>query len=233
MRSSSPLLERQECAGAGVHDAISAIIAEKEGFDFLWLSSFALSAAIGLPDVGLINVEDVLSLVRPLERVTRLPLVVDLDAGHGVPLQTNLVVEKLVRAGVAAVCIEDNPAEKRCSLYDEYDRTLAPVEVHEVRIRAARTAVDARGSNCAVIARTEALVAGLGVDECLRRAAAYADAGADAVFVQSVSSSPDELMEFLKLWNSRTPVFLAPTRYPDLSRSAFFAAGATHVIYAN
>jgi len=239
------LLREQAQTGIGVHDALSAILAGKEAFDFLWVSSFALSAVAGLPDVGLLNPDDILSAVRVLNRATKLPLVVDLDSGHGTPLQTHFMVDSLVKAGVSAVCIEDNPSEKRSSLYDGYKRALVPIPVHQTRIRAARLAIDnidsvdnqrgqpGRHGSCAVIARTEALVAGEGLSAALRRAEAYVESGADAVFVQCVAPTAEELFGFLHEWNRRTPVFLAPTRYPDTPRDKFHSAGASHVIYAN
>jgi phosphoenolpyruvate phosphomutase len=227
------LLRERTQTGIGVHDALSAILATKEAFDFLWVSSFALSAVAGLPDLGLLNRDDMLTAVRVLGRATTLPLVIDLDSGYGTPLQTHFMVNSLLASGVSAVCIEDNPVEKRSSLYDGYERVLVPIPVHEARIRAARIAIDTRGADCAVIARTEALVAGEGLAAALRRAEAYVGAGADAVFVQCVAPTAEELFGFLEAWHRRTPVFLAPTRYPDTPRAKFHGAGATHVIYAN
>ena len=81
-------------------------------------------------------------------------------------------------------------------------------------MRAARAGVTQARSTCRIIARTEALVAGLGVTEALRRATAYADAGADAVFIQSVDSTGKEVLTFGREWKRRTPIFIAPTRMP-------------------
>lgn len=232
-KRASELLETGTQTGAGVHDALSAILAAKAGYQFLWVSSFALSATAGMPDVGLITPDDLRSTVRVLGRASDLPLVVDLEAGHGTPLQTYSVVTSLAQLGVRAVCIEDNPLEKRCSLYDDYDRSLVSIPEHQARIRAAKAAIDAAGADCAVIARTEALVAGEGVERALERAGAYVDTGADGVFVQATAPAPDDLFRFLEQWERRTAVFLAPTRYPRVAKTDFFAAGASHVIYAN
>src|SRR6267142_1793859 len=111
--------------GAGVYDGMSALIAAKWKFEFLWVSSFSCSAASGLPDVGIIGPDEILATVRTIRRLTQLPIVVDLDAGYGDPLKVFHVVEAMVRAGAAAVCIEDNPVSKRCSLYPGHRRELA------------------------------------------------------------------------------------------------------------
>jgi phosphoenolpyruvate phosphomutase len=163
----------------------------------------------------------------------KLPIVVDLDSGYGDPVKAFHVVEAMARAGAAALCIEDNPVSKRCSLYDGYDRLLVTAEEHIARLRAARAGVDEARSSCRIIARTEALVAGLGVEEALRRVTAYADAGADAVFVQSLDKSGREVLSFAREWQRRTPVFIAPTRLPQITKKEFFTAGISHLMFAN
>src|ERR1019366_7028258 len=130
-------------------------------------------------------------------------------------------------------CIEDNPLSKRCSLYDGYDRDLVSIEEHIARLRAARSGVTAAGATSRIIARTEALVAGNGVKEALRRATAYVDAGADAVFIQSLDATGNEVLTFGREWKRRTPIFIAPTRMPQLNKRDFFAAGISHTMFAN
>ena len=172
-------------------------------------------------------------MVRLVRRNSSLPIVVDMDAGYGDPLKIYHVVKEMVRAGASAVCIEDNPISKRCSLYDGYERTLVTAEEHMARIRAAKAAVSEIDGYCWVVARTEAFLACMGVDEALRRATAYADAGADAVFVQSVDGTGTEILEFCRGWQKRTPVFLAPTRISHIPKTELFNAGASHIIHAN
>jgi phosphoenolpyruvate phosphomutase len=219
--------------GIGVYDGLSALLAEKGKFDFAWVSSFCCSAALGIPDAGIVGPEEILSVVRCVRRSIVLPIVVDLDSGYGDAVKVFHVVEAMARAGAAALCIEDNPASKRCSLYDRDERLLASPEEHIMRLRAARAAIDALGADCRIIARTEALVAGMGLPEALRRAEAYAHAGADAVFVQSLDSSGHEVLEFGRAWMGRTPVVIAPTRLPHITRTQFKAAGISHHIFAN
>ncbi len=197
--------------GVGVYDGMSALLAEKWNFDFMWVSSFCCSATAGLPDAGLISPEDILNIVRCVRRCVQLPIVVDLDSGYGDAVKVCHVVEAMATAGAAALCIEDNPLSKRCSLYDGYDRVLVSTEEHIARLRAAKVGVTRAASKCRIIARTEALVAGMGVAEALRRATAYVDAGADAVFIQSLDATGDEVLSFGRQWQRRTPLFIAPT----------------------
>jgi phosphoenolpyruvate phosphomutase len=219
--------------GAGVYDGLSALLAAKWKFDFVWVSSFCCSAAAGLPDVGIIGADEILSVIRCVKRSIQLPIVVDIDAGYGDAVKAFHVVEAMARAGAAALCIEDNPISKRCSLYDGYERELVSIEEHSGRLRAARAGVEAAHSDCRIIARTEAMVAGMGVPEALKRAAAYVDAGAHGVFVQSLDATGEEVLSFAKKWNRRTPLFIAPTRLPNITKKDFESAGVSHSIFAN
>jgi phosphoenolpyruvate phosphomutase len=227
------LFSGQPQVGVGVYDGLSALLAEKWQFDFVWISSFCCSAAVGLPDAGIVGPEDILNVVRCVRRSIHLPIVVDLDSGYGDAVKAFHVVEAMARAGAAALCIEDNPVSKRCSLYDGYDRRLVSVEEQIARLRAARAGVTAANSNCRVIARTEALVAGMGVKEALRRTTAYVDAGADAVFIQSLDATGNDVLTFAREWKRRTPIFIAPTRMPHVTKKEFFAAGISHTMFAN
>ncbi|MDB6110246.1 MAG: Phosphoenolpyruvate phosphomutase [Pedosphaera sp.] len=227
------LFDGHSKVGVGVYDGLSALLAAKWHFDFVWVSSFCCSAAAGLSDVGIIGPDEILTVIRCVHRSVSLPIVVDIDSGYGDPVKAFHVVEAMARAGAAALCIEDNPISKRCSLYAGYDRELVSVDEHVARLRAVRAGVSKAGSTCRVIARTEALVAGLGVKEALRRATAYADAGADAVFIQSLDATGSEVLTFGREWRRRTPLFIAPTRLPKITKKEFFAAGISHAIFAN
>ncbi|NKQ58218.1 hypothetical protein HFP15_35740 [Amycolatopsis sp. K13G38] len=217
--------------GLGVYDGLSTLVAEKVDIDFLWLSSFCVSASLGRPDSGVLDASEMATLVRTVATTTHFPVVVDMDSGYGDALKVSLATRMIAQSGASAVCIEDNPLVKRSSLYQIDDRALASPEEHEERIRAARRGLV---GGCRLIARTEALVAGLGVGEALDRANRYVDAGAEAVFVQA--TKPDdgqELLEFARKWARRTPVFIAPTRYPALGAEDYAAVGITHWIFAN
>jgi len=229
----SRLFSGKPQVGVGIYDGLSALLAEKWNFDFIWVSSFCCSASAGLPDAGIISSEDILAVIKVAQRSISLPIVVDIDSGYGDAVKAFHVADAMARAGAAALCIEDNPLSKRCSLYDGYDRVLISVEEHIARLRAVRAGVANAGSACRIIARTEALVAGMGVKEALRRATAYADAGADAVFIQSLDATGKEVLSFGHAWRRRTPLFIAPTRLPHVTKKEFVAAGISHTIFAN
>jgi phosphoenolpyruvate phosphomutase len=135
------------------------------------------------------------------------------------------------RAGVAAICIEDNVYPKRCSFYAGVRRELIPIEEHCSKIRAAKAAQIF--PEFMIIARTEALIAGWGQEEALKRAQAYADAGADAVLIHSKSKTFDELRTLYRTWSGRVPLVIVPTIFDQTSAAEMEEAGAKIIIYAN
>ncbi|ABD10909.1 hypothetical protein ThrDRAFT_02016 [Frankia casuarinae] len=170
------------------------------------------------------------SVVRTVARTTRHPVVVDMESGYGGPRKVDLAARTISQAGASAVCIEDNTLDKWSILYPG-ERDLASVEEQEKCLRATRRGLE---PSCFLIARTEALVAGHGVAEALNRANRYVDAGADAVFVQATRpDGGEELLEFGRGWDRRTPVFIAPTCYPALGAEEYARSGITHWIFAN
>lgn len=218
--------------GYGVFDGLTARLASDAGPDFLWLSSFCVSAVRGHPDNGILDAGDMAEAVRMVTTHSTLPLLVDMDSGYGGPEKVAATVRQMARSGAAAVCIEDNPLAKHCSLYDVGRRHLAKIDEHAGRIRAARAG--AAGSACQVVARTEALVGGFGIAEAMTRAAAYVEAGADGVFVQATAADGGaELLAFAQAWDRCTPLFIAPTCYPSLTRQQLADAGVSHNIFAN
>lgn len=142
MQATDMLLDGREQTGVGIYDVFSARLACQYKFDFLWVSSFAVSASLGYPDIGLIDPSDMLSIVRALKEFATVPIVVDLDAGYGDPIKLFHVAKLMAKAGAAAICIEDNVVSKRCSLYDGYERSLASAEELSVKIKACKHAFD-------------------------------------------------------------------------------------------
>src|SRR5262249_49666648 len=139
------------------------------------------------------------------------------------------------RAGAAGICIEDNEFPKRCSFYAGVRRDLVPAEEHARKIEAACSA--RRSPDFAIIARTEALIAGLGLDEAMHRARAYADAGADAILVHSKEPDFSELRRFSERWRLPAglpaPLVAVPTPSPDGGLEDLAAAGFHMAIFAN
>jgi phosphoenolpyruvate phosphomutase len=227
-----PLLERSRVAlAAGAHDALSAKLAQEAGFDAVWASGFGISAVQAVPDANILTLTEMLDAVRRMADAVDIPVIADCDNGYGNAINVIRTVAEFERAGAAGICIEDNEFPKRCSFYAGVRRDLVATEEHARKIEAAVSARRDRGF--VVIARTEALICGLGIDEALERATAYAAAGADAVLVHSKQKDFAELARFAERWDRRTPLVAVPTTYPDVSQQELQAAGFRMAIFAN
>lgn len=214
----------------GAHNGISAKLVERNGFDAIWASSFEISASWGLPDASILTMTEFLETARAMNEVVELPIIADCDSGFGDPTIVAHMVRKYEAAGIAAVCIEDKPFPKRNSFAGGEHQKLESIPEFVEKIRAG---CEARKKDMVFVARTEALIAGFGVDEALERAHAYAEAGADVVLVHSKSRSPAQVFEFARRWQGRTPVIAIPTTYYQTTLDEFEAAGIRVVIYAN
>ncbi len=216
----------------GAHDALSARLIERAGFDAIWASGFAVSAAqFALPDANLLTMTENLDAIKQIRRATRPPIIADCDNGYGNAINVMRTVVEYEATGVAAVSLEDNIFPKRCSFYSGVQRELVSVEEHCGKIRAAKQAQ--QSADFLVIARTEALIAGWGMEEALHRATAYAAAGADAILIHSKAPTAAEVMEFARRWPLETPLVVVPTTYASTPLSALEAAGFKLVIFAN
>jgi len=167
----------------GVINAYAALLAERAGFRAIYLSGGGVSAAsLGVPDLGIITLEDVLVDVRRITDASTLPLLVDVDTGFGSAFNIARTVRSLIKAGAAAMHIEDQVQAKRCG--HRPGKELVPVEEMLDRLKAA---LDARTDPSFVImARTDSLAVE-GLDRALERARAYAEAGADMLFPEAVT----------------------------------------------
>ena len=215
----------------GAHDALSARLAQEAGFDAIWASGFGVSAACALPDANILTMTEMLEAVKRMVSAVDLPVIADCDNGFGNAINVMRTAQEYERAGVAGICIEDNVFPKRCSFYPGVRRELVPVEEHASKVRAARDACSA--GDFLIIARTEALIAGWGKHEALKRARAYAQAGADAVLVHSKAPSFAELKDFAQSWDGACPLVAVPTTYAEVTAAELSAAGFKMVIFAN
>ncbi len=230
------LLERPGVVlAAGAHDALSAKLAEEAGFDAVWASGFGISAVQAVPDANILTLTETLDAVRRICDAVTIPVVADCDNGYGNAINVMRTASEFERAGAAGICIEDNEFPKRCSFYAGVRRDLVAAEEHARKIEAACSA--RRSSDFAVIARTEALIAGLGIDDALHRAKAYADAGADAVLVHSKERDFGELRRFADRWrvdgSPHVPLVAVPTTYAEVGLEELAAAGFRMSIFAN
>src|SRR5579884_1640819 len=158
------------------HNPLSARLAEEAGFDGIWASGFELSAAYGVPDASLLSMTQHLDMTRAICEQVPVPVVADLDTGYGNAINVLHVVGAYARAGAAAIVIEDKTYPKDTSLLAGGRQELVRIAEFQGKIEMARAAGAAH--DLVVIARTEALIADLGMDEALRRGMAYAEDGA-------------------------------------------------------
>ena len=171
----------------GVFDMMSAMLAERVGFDAVYASGYWLTASyLGLPDAGIATYTDMLARVSKVVEKSSAPVIADADTGFGGLLNVHHTVRGYERAGVSAIQIEDQEFPKKCG-HTPY-RRVVPMEDMVAKVR---VAVDARSNpDFLVIARTDARTA-LGFDEALRRGQAYAAAGADVVFIEALHSEDE------------------------------------------
>jgi phosphoenolpyruvate phosphomutase len=214
------------------HSPLSAILVEEAGFEGIWASGFELSALYGLPDNGLISMTQHLDMVRAMAGATTLPIIADIDTGFGNAANVMHAIEEYERAGAAGVVMEDKTFPKTSSLAVGGRHDLVGITEFQGKVEAALAA--RRDPAFVVIARTEALIAGLGEEEALRRASAYARAGADLVFVHSKAKSPGEIESFVRRWDGARPLVLVPTAFPEMNEGRIRASGKVGmVIYGN
>lgn len=214
------------------HSPLSALLVEEASFDGIWASGFELSALYGLPDVSLVSMTQHLEMVSAMAQSVSLPIVADIDTGFGNAINVIYAIEQYERAGAAAVVIEDKTFPKVTSLIADGRQELLRTEEFQGKIRAA---TDTRSTDdFLVIARTEALIAGLGEDEALTRARAYEAAGADMILIHSKQKTPDEVESFVRAWDGKAPIVIVPTAYPEMNENRIRALGKIGiVIYGN
>ncbi|HTB37790.1 MAG TPA: phosphonopyruvate hydrolase [Reyranella sp.] len=197
------------------HSPLSAILAAEAGFDAIWASGFELSAMYGVPDVSVVSMTQHLDMTRAMADRSGLPVVADIDTGFGNAINVLYAIEQYERAGAAAIVMEDKSFPKVTSLIAGGRQDMVRIEEFQGKIEAARAA--RRDPDLVIVARTEALIAGLGQDEALKRARAYEAAGADMILVHSRQRTPDEIEAFVKAWDGKAPIALVPTAYPQMT----------------
>jgi 2-methylisocitrate lyase-like PEP mutase family enzyme len=187
LRLKEKLARREFIVAPGVFDMISAMLAERVGFDAVYASGYWLTASyLGVPDAGIATYTDMIDRISKVVEKSSAPVIADADTGFGGLLNVHHTVRGYERAGVAAIQIEDQEFPKKCG-HTPYRRVI-PIEDMVAKVR---VAADARQDpNFLIIARTDART-GSGFDEAVKRGAAYAEAGADIVFVESLQSEDE------------------------------------------
>lgn len=213
----------------GVFEMFSARIADRMGFKALYMTGYGVSAShLGLADAGLVTYRDMVERARAIAQGTSTPLIADADTGFGGLLNVRETVRGYEAAGVQAIQIEDQEMPKKCG--HTPDRRVVPLAEAVRRVEVA--AESRKSSDCLIVARTDART-GLGLDEALRRARAFARAGADILFVES----PESEAEFERIGaelggKARLLANMVPTgRSPMLAADKLKGFGFSIAIY--
>ena len=215
----------------GAFDAMSAKLVEISGFDAIWAGSFAISATHALPDASIMTMTEFLNVSASMAETCKIPIIADCDTGFGGPSNVRHMIKKYENAGIAGISIEDKIFPKQNSLLENGRQELISEKEFVAKIIAARESK--QNQDFMIIARTEALIAGMGTDEALKRAYAYEKAGASAILIHSKKNNPSEIFEFSEMWKGSIPLVVVPTSYPSVSIDELISHKIKMVIYAN
>jgi 2,3-dimethylmalate lyase len=183
------LSRRQALVVPGCHDALSAKVIEDAGFEAIQVSGFGLAGSLlGRPDVGLVDMKDILDITGHIVRSVKIPVMADIDTGGGNALNAAVITEHLLEVGVAGVNIEDQVFPKRCGHME--GKQVIPAEEMAGKVRAMADVRRSFGADIVINARTDSFAV-LGLDEAIRRANMYLDAGADLAFIDGIGTRRD------------------------------------------
>ncbi|HJL81820.1 MAG TPA: phosphoenolpyruvate mutase [Gammaproteobacteria bacterium] len=213
------------------HNGISAKIAEESGFKGLWAGGLAIAAQYGVRDSNEASWTQVLEVLEFMSDATSIPIMLDGDTGYGNFNNVRRLVQKLEQRGIAAVCIEDKLYPKTNSFIDGNKQELANIDEFCSRIKAGKDAQ--KDDEFSIITRVEAFIAGWGLDEAIKRAEAYRQAGSDGILIHSSKSEPSEIIAFKNEWGDRLPVIIVPTKYYSTPTEIFSQVGISIAIWAN
>ena len=224
-----------------VHNALSGLIVEntiieKENlsFDGMWSSSLTDSTSKGKPDIEAVDLTARLNTINEIFEVTTKPLIFDADTGGKIE-HFKFTVRSLERIGVSAAIIEDKTGLKKNSLLgNEVVQTQDSIENFCAKIKAGKKSQISQ--DFMIIARIESLILEKGMDDALKRAFAYVEAGADGIMIHSRKKEPDEIFEFVekfRRFDKITPIVVVPTSFNSVTTDEFEKIGVNIVIYAN
>ncbi len=226
-----------------VHSGLTGLIAEKtivenesglDQFDAMWISSLCDSTAKGKPDIELVDMTSRFRTIDDVMEVTTKPIIFDGDTG-GLIEHFVYTVRSLERIGVSAIIIEDKVGLKKNSLFGtEVKQTQDTIEHFCQKISAGKKIQ--LTDDFMIIARIESLILEQGMDDALKRAFAYVDAGADGIMIHSRKKLPDEILKFCDLFREKdktTPIVVVPSSFNTITEDELAAHGVNIVIYAN
>ncbi|MFB6465576.1 phosphoenolpyruvate mutase [Cytobacillus sp. Hz8] len=213
------------------HNGLSAKIVEEAGFKGIWASGLSMSAAMGVRDNNEASWTQVMEVLEFMSDATSIPILLDGDTGYGNFNNARRLVRKLEQRNIAGVCIEDKQFPKTNSFIKGEAQPLADMDEFSNKIRAMKDTQ--KDDDFVVISRIEALIAGWGLEEALKRAEAYRKAGTDAILIHSKRNDFVEIEAFMKEWGSRLPVVIVPTKYFSVPTGKFREFGISLAIWAN
>ena len=213
------------------HTALSAKIVQETGFEGIWASGLGMSATMGVRDSNELSWTQVLEILEFMNDAVSIPILLDGDTGYGNFNNLRLLVQKLESRGIAGVCIEDKLFPKTNSLLDCHAQPLADIDEFCGKIKAGKDTQ--KDQDFCIVARVEALIAGWGLSEALKRAEAYRKAGADAILIHSKQRDASEIVAFATEWAKRTPLVIVPTTYYSTPVEVYKEHGINLVIWAN
>jgi 2-methylisocitrate lyase-like PEP mutase family enzyme len=183
------IMERRAVAVPGCHDAFSAKIIEKCGFEAIQISGYGLAGSfLGKPDVGLVRMKDVLDLSWNIAQAVNIPVMADVDTGGGNAVNAAWIVERLIAMGIAGMNIEDQIFPKRCGHMS--GKEVISAEEMAGKVRACADVRDKLDKDFIINARTDVFAA-MGLDEAIRRCNLYLEAGADLGFIDGIKTRAD------------------------------------------
>ena len=215
----------------GAFDAMSAKLVETSGFDAVWAGSFAISATHALPDASILTMTEFFDAASSMASTCEIPIIADCDTGYGGPSNVTHMVKKYENAGISSICIEDKTFPKQNSLLENGKNDLLSEKEFVAKILSAKQARNDK--DFLIIARVEALISGAGMNEALKRATAYENAGADAILIHSKQKTPDEIFEFADSWKGSVPIVVVPTTYDSVKISELSLHNIKMIIFAN
>ena len=215
----------------GAYDSMSAKLVEIYGFDAVWAGSFAISAIHAVPDASILTMTEFFDAASNMAETCKIPVIADCDTGYGGPSNVSHMTKKYENAGIAAICIEDKTFPKQNSLLKNGQNDLISEKEFVEKIIAAKEAKQDEAFT--VIARIEAFISGMGLEQALKRAYAYEKAGADLILIHSNKITPEEIFEFSDSWKGSTPLVVIPTTYYSVNVDELIEHKIKMVIYAN
>ncbi len=225
------------------HNGLSALVVENakvskdekiNSFDAIWVSSLTDSTAKGKPDIELVDMTSRINTINEIMEVSTKPIILDGDTG-GLIEHFVFNIKTIERMGVSAIIIEDKIGLKKNSLFGtEVEQTQDSIENFCEKIKAGKKAL--KTNEFMIIARIESLILKQGMDDAIKRAKAYIQAGADGIMIHSREKEPDEIFEFCDLFKEfapDVPLVVVPTSFNQVYEDEFAKKGVNIVIYAN